>query len=115
MGYRAYQAHESKAGGKTMFQSLNLADIQRVQSGVVAIGLLTFVCVGVAACFALVAAAFFLVVQFFLIVLQAIVETFSCIGALWAGADPFVKLVLLVALVYGVYRFYQFRKGRKHA
>lgn len=98
-----------------MFQSLNLADIQRVQSGVVAIGLLTFVCVGVAACFALVAAAFFLVVQFFLIVLQAIVETFSCIGALWVGADPFVKLVLLVALVYGVYRFYQFRKGRKHA
>ena len=97
-----------------MFQPLN-PDIQRVQSGVVMVGLLTFVSVGAAACFALVAAAFFLVVQFFLIVLQSTLEAFSCIGALWAGADPFVKLVILVALGYGVYRFYQFRKGRKHA
>jgi hypothetical protein len=97
-----------------MFQPLN-PDVQRVQSGVVMVGLFTFVCVGVAACFALVAAAFFLVVQFFLIVLQAVVETFSCIGATWVNADPFVKLLILVALVYGGYRFYQFRKGRKHA
>lgn len=95
-----------------MLQSLNP---DRVQSSVVALGLFTFVCVGVAACFALVAAAFFLVVQFFLIVLQSILETCSCIGALWAGADPFVKVLILAALVYGGYRFYQSRKGRKHA
>ena len=94
---------------------LSTHDIQRVQSGVVAIGLLTFVCVGAAACFALVAAVFYFVVQLFLIILQAIVETCSMFGATWVNADPFVKLLILVALGYGVYRFYQFRKGRKHA
>ena len=95
---------------------LSTSNIQRVQGLAVATGLLTFVCVGAAACFALVAAAFFLVVQFVLILLQSIVETFSCIGSTWAGAHPVVKLLILVALVYGVYRFYQFKKrGVRHA
>lgn len=105
---------QGKTGGKTMLQSLNL-DVQYVQGGVVAIGLLTFVCVGVAACFALVAAVFYFVVQLFLILLQAIVGTFFCIGVTWVNADSFVKLVILVVLGYGVYRFYQFRKRGKHA
>ena len=90
-------------------------DVQRVQAGVMAVGLLTFVCVGVAACFALVAVVFFLVVQFSLIVLQAIVEIFSCIGAIWVNADPFIKLLILVVLAYGVSRFYQLRKRGQHA
>jgi hypothetical protein len=89
-------------------------DVQRVQAGVMAVGLLTFVCVGVAACFALVAAAFFLVVQFVLVVLQGVVETLSCIGATWVNADPFIKLLVLAGLVYGVYR-YQFRKRGQDA
>jgi hypothetical protein len=90
-------------------------DVQRVQGGVVAVGLLTFVCVGVAACFALVAAAFFLVVQFFLAILQATVETCSVFGATWVNADPCIKLLVLVALVYGGYRFYQFKRGPQDA
>jgi len=90
-------------------------DVQRVQAGVMAVGLLTFVCVGVAACLALVAAAFFLVVQFVLVVLQAIVEMSSCIGATWVNADPFIKLLILAGLVYGAYRFYQFRKRGQNA
>jgi hypothetical protein len=99
-----------------MLQSLNPPDVQRVQALAVTVGLFTFICVGVLACFALVAAAFYFVVQFTLILLQSIVETFSCIGSTWAGANPLVKLVILVALVYGVYRFYQFKKrGSRHA
>jgi len=90
-------------------------DVQRVQGLMVGTGLLTFVCVGVAACFALVAAVFFLVVQFFLVVLQATVETCSVFGATWVNADPFIKLLVLAGLVYGAYRFYQSRKRGQHA
>ena len=97
-----------------MLQSLNL-DVGRVQGGVVAIGLLTFVCVGVAVCFALVVVTFYFVVQLVLLLLQVIVETFSSVSVTWVNADPFVKLFILVALGYGAYRFYQFRKRGKHA
>lgn len=82
---------------------------QQGQFTVVAIGLMTFVCVGVAACLALVVVVFYLVVQLILLFLQLSIETFSSIGAIWVSADPFVRVLILAALVYGAYRFVQWR------
>lgn len=86
---------------------------QRVQGLVVATGLLTFVCVGVAACLALVAAVFFLVVQFVLIVLQSVVEAFGSMAAIWVAADPFIKVIILAALVFGAYKLYQWHMQKR--
>jgi hypothetical protein len=87
-------------------------DPQKTQAMIVAVGLLTFVSVGMAACFALIAAALYLAVQFVLIVLQSVVEAFALMHTTWVTADPFLRLVILAALGYGVYRFYQSRLKR---
>lgn len=98
-----------------MMQYLNPSE-QRGQATIVSIGLLTFVCVGVAACLALVAAAFYLAVWFVLVVLQGVVSACGMIGYTWAGSDPFIRLLILAALVYGGYWLYQRRKrGGKNA
>lgn len=89
------------------------ANQQRVQGLVFVTGLMTFVCVGVAACLALVVGVFYLVVQLILLLLQLSVETFSSIGAIWVSADPFMKVVILAALIYGGYRVYQWRTKKR--
>jgi hypothetical protein len=88
---------------------------QQGQFTVFAIGLMTFVCVGMAACIGLVVVAFYLVVQLVLLLLQLIVETFSSIAALWAASDPFTKVLILAILGLAAYRLYQWRmkKGGK--
>ena len=84
----------------------------RVQAAVVGVGLMTFVCGGMAACFALVAVVFFLVVQFILLVLQSVIEAFAVMHTTWVDADPFIRLVILAALVFGAYKVYQWRLKR---
>jgi hypothetical protein len=95
-----------------MMQYMNPLE-PRGQATMVSLGLMTFVCVGVAACLALVVVVFFLVVQFILIILQATVEAFESIATIWVTADPFTKVIILAALGYGVYRVYQWRTKRE--
>lgn len=83
------------------------------QFTVFAVGIFTFVSVGMAACLALVVAVFYLVVQLILLLLQLTVEAFASIAALWVSADPFVKIIILAALIYGGYRVYQWRTKRE--
>lgn len=87
----------------------------RTQALSVAVGLFTFVSVGVAACLALVVGLFYLVVSFVLLLFQAIAETFSSLAVAWAGADPVFKVLILVAVAYGVYRLYRYKRGGKYA
>ena len=86
---------------------------QSGQFTIFAVGIFTFISVGMAACLALVVAVFYLVVQLVLLFLQLTIETFSSIGVLWVSADPFVKIIILAASIYGVYRVYQWRTKRE--
>lgn len=101
-----------------MMQPQDLPDAARVQALIMTTGLLTFVCVGLAACLALVVGVFYLVVNLVLVLLAGIVEAFAGMAGLWAGADPFCKILVLVLLAYGGYRLWRLRAGRrggKHA
>lgn len=83
------------------------------QFTVFAVGIFTFISVGMAACLALVVVVFYLVVQLVLLLLQLTVEAFSSIGALWVAADPFTKVLILAALGLTAYRLYQWRMKKK--
>lgn len=88
----------------------------RQQASIAAIGLVTVVSMGVAACIVIVLALLWLVVHLALITLQAFIETLSTIGATYAAAaDPLVKFLLLVAIGYVMYRVYRkiASKGRQ--
>lgn len=72
----------------------------KIEANIFALGLTTIFILGSVTLVVAMVAGIWLAFQAILLVLTSVIECASTIGALYSGADPLVKLLLLCALVY---------------